>query len=227
MRTSKHKASDAELARDYFGSFSDDYQHAFEGRGRHPLHAVINRLFRRKTFQLRTAVVKTYLADLGVAGKTIADVGCGTGEVSIEAARLGATRVLGLDIAPAMVHVAVGAAEAAGVSAIASFQVQDVLKDPCPPCDIAMMVGVIEYYQDLDALFAAVAPAAREALIIVDTRGPWWRRTLRYGLAKAKRFHLYYRSPDAVGAIVRRHGFVEDRRHLGHSFSALRFRRHA
>jgi 2-polyprenyl-3-methyl-5-hydroxy-6-metoxy-1,4-benzoquinol methylase len=215
---------EAEIAKRYFGSFADDYHDAFGGTGRQPLHALINRLFRRKTFQRRTEIVAGWLADYGIAGKHVLDLGCGSGEVSIIAARLGA-RVTGLDIVPAMVEIAGKEAAAAGVADRATFRLHNLVHDPIEHADIAMMIGVIEYYADIDALLPKVCHSTREALIIVDTRGPWWRRRLRYLLARLKKFRLYYHLPDRVSAIVHQEGFKETARVAGHSYTAMMFRR--
>jgi 2-polyprenyl-3-methyl-5-hydroxy-6-metoxy-1,4-benzoquinol methylase len=218
-------ASDAEAAKTYFASFADDYQQAFVGGGRNPLHAVANRFFRRRTFTLRTQIVGRMLDELGVRGKAVVEIGSGTGEVSFEAARLGAASVHGLDIADTMVATARAAAVARGLQDRVTFEVADVLTAPVPAADMALIVGVIEYYADLPGLLTRVLPQIRHAVIIADTRGPFWRRTIRYGLARLKHFHLYYRSPDAVAAAMRQGGFVERERHLGHSFSVLCFTR--
>jgi 2-polyprenyl-3-methyl-5-hydroxy-6-metoxy-1,4-benzoquinol methylase len=218
-------ASDAEAAKRYFGSFADDYQQAFVGGGRNPLHAVANRFFRRKTFVLRTEIVGRMLEELGVRGAHVLEIGSGTGEVSFEAARLGATTVTGLDIAETMVATARAAAAARGLDDRVTFQVADVLTAPVPAADFVLIVGVIEYYADLPGLLARVLPQIRRGVIIADTRGPLWRRTIRYALARVKHFHLYYRSPDTVAAALRQGGFVERERHLGHSFSVLCFMR--
>jgi 2-polyprenyl-3-methyl-5-hydroxy-6-metoxy-1,4-benzoquinol methylase len=218
-------ANDAKLARAYFDSFADDYQRAFTGGGRRPLHAVINRLFRRRTFVSRTEVVMGFLRDLELQGKTVLDVGCGTGEVSIAAARAGAARVIGMDIAPRMIDLASQAAAATDVRDRIEFRQQDILTTDSPPCDIALLIGVIEYYGDLDGLIARIAPHVRQAFVIADTRGPLWRRGLRYLLARVKHFHVYYRDPDQVRDAMRQWDFDEDRRLLGHSFTVTRHRR--
>jgi cyclopropane fatty-acyl-phospholipid synthase-like methyltransferase len=218
-------ASDAEAAKRYFGSFADDYQQAFVGGGRNPLHAVANRFFRRKTFVMRTEIVGRMLEEMGVRGSHVLEIGSGTGEVSFEAARLGAATVVGLDIAETMVATAQAAAKARGLQDRVTFQVADVLTAPVPAADFALLVGVIEYYADLPGLMARVLPHVRRGVVIADTRGPLWRRTIRYALARFKDFHLYYRSPDAVAAALRDGGFVERERHLGHSFSVLCFTR--
>jgi len=215
---------EAEIAKRYFGSFADDYHQAFGGTGRQPLHALINRLFRRRTFQRRTEIVTGWLRDLAVDGRHVLDLGCGSGEVSLVAARLGA-RVTGLDIVPAMVEIARKEAAAAGVAGRTAFRVHNLVQDPIEPGDVAMMIGVIEYYADIDTLLPKVCRSTNDALIIVDTRGPWWRRQLRFMLARLKRFRLYYHPPGHVAAIVAREGLKETARVAGHAYTAMLFRR--
>jgi len=217
---------EAEIAKRYFGSFADDYHRAFEGKGQNPLHALINSLFRRKTFVKRTDVVRDWLASFNVNGKHVLELGCGSGEVSIVAAKLGA-RVTGLDIVPDMIDIARAGARDAGVESRTAFRVANFANEPIEPADTVMMVGVIEYYRDIDRLLPRVCAATAEHLIIVDTRGPWWRRQLRYGLAAFKHFHLYYHSPDRVAAIVKAAGFEETHRVAGHSYTAFAFTRAA
>jgi SAM-dependent methyltransferase len=215
---------EVEASRRYFGSFAEDYHRAFDGTGQNWLHRLANRQFRRKTFQLRTAIVRSVLEQHGVAGKRVLDLGCGSGEVSLVAASLGAT-VTGLDIVPEMVAIARRVADQQGIADHVSFRVQDIVTEAVPDTDVSMMIGIIEYYGDLDPILAKVCAATRELLIICDTRGPWWRRTIRYGLARFKNFYLHYHPPGEVAGIVSRHGFVEQRRIPGHSFTVMVFRR--
>ena len=55
------------------------------------------------------------LADLGVEGRTVLDVGCGSGVLGITALALGATRAVGVDITPAAVEVSTENARRNGV----------------------------------------------------------------------------------------------------------------
>ena len=208
----------------YFGSFAADYHRAFEGGGASPLHHAINRLFRRKTFVRRTELIRQLLEERNIAGKSVLDLGCGSGEVSIMAARLGA-RVIGLDIVDDMIEIARAEATAAGVSGRATFHIANIMDDDLPKADVTMLVGVIEYYSDLNRLLAKACDATTELLVIVDTRGPWWRRLLRRVLARLKHFYLFYRAPEHVAAVVVQHGFVQSRHVAGHSFTLLAFTR--
>lgn len=224
-RTSVREADDASVARDYFAGLAADYQAAFAGRARNPLDRAINRLFRRRTFALRSAIVLETLSARPLAGKTVLDVGCGSGDLTVRVAQLGVAHVHGVDIASPMLDLARRQAEAAGVSDRLSLSLGDVLRDPLPSADITMAVGVIEYYDDLPRLLGRMAEVTRETLVIVDTRGPWWRRALRRLLAWWRGFRIYYRPPHVVADILAALGFVETRRHHGHAFTLFVFDR--
>jgi len=213
------------MAHRYFSSFVPDYHRAFTGGGRDPLHRVINTLFRRRTFERRMAIVRGFLEAHGVEGKRVLDLGCGSGEVSLMACRLGAARVTGVDLVPEMVETARWQAAEAGLAERAEFLVGDVHTVSLPEADVTVMVSVLEYYAEIEAVLARTCAATRELLILVDTRGPWWRRRLRHLLARVKGFRIYYRTPEAFSSVAARHGLGERARVRGHAFWALAYRR--
>jgi SAM-dependent methyltransferase len=216
---------DVDAAARYFASFAGDYHRAFDGGGRNPLHRFLNRMFRRKTFQLRTEVVERILAKHGLAGKAVLDLGCGSGEISLIAARLGASSVTGFDIVPEMVELAREQASRSPWRDKFRFSVEDITRVELPPADVVLVVAVIEYYRDIEDIVTRVAHQTRELLIIVDTRGPLWRRLLRYGLAWFKNFHVYYHPiPDVIKA-VEASGLTSSETVLGHSFTVFSFTR--
>lgn len=210
--------AESHVAARYFGSFTEDYHSAFVGQGKARLHRLINRLFRRKTFQRRTADVEAVLSRYGIAGKRVLDIGCGSGEVALVCARLGAI-VHGIDIVPGMVDIASREAKLAGLDQRTSFAVMNIMDQALPSADITLAVGVIEYYSDLPDLIARIVGATGELAVIVDTRGPWWRRALRLALARLKSFNLHYHDPELVRRLLRDHGFREYALIVGHSYT--------
>ncbi|HEY8551745.1 MAG TPA: methyltransferase domain-containing protein [Vicinamibacterales bacterium] len=219
-----HPSDDARVAARYFSSFVEDYHRAFDGTGRDPLHRLINRAFRRKTFEKRTAVVVDLLRRHGVEGKRVLDLGCGSGEVSLAAARMGA-HVTGIDIVDGMVQLARKQAQAAGFADRVRFEAGDILQTELPESDVTMVVAVVEYYADPSVVIRKAAARTQELLIIVDTRGPLWRRLLRYALARLKRFRVHYHPPDLLSRIAASEGFTEYARVPGHSYTVLAFGR--
>src|SRR3972149_6793996 len=137
MRFKDSGESDVDASRRYFGSFAGDYHEAFKGGGEQPLHRLINRAFRQKTFQLRTEWVRTMLTQYGLAGKTVLDLGCGSGEVSVLAASLGA-RVVGLDVVEPMIALSRAGADAAGVAGRTGFPVADLMSAPLSSSGLAL-----------------------------------------------------------------------------------------
>ncbi|MEX2288084.1 MAG: methyltransferase domain-containing protein [Planctomycetaceae bacterium] len=213
------------IARSYFSDFADDYNSALDGRpARSLLHGIVNRLFRRNTLRARTRVVRDVLARYNIAGKTVLDLGCGPGELAVIAAKMKA-RVTGVDIVDEMIAIANSRAGRAGVADSVEFRVADLVAAPVDAADVTLLIGVIEYYGNLRPLLSKACRATREVLIVADTRGPYWRRQLRYLLARIKRFRVYYHPPREVADLVGEQGFREKDHVVGHSFTVMVFER--
>jgi SAM-dependent methyltransferase len=178
----------------------------------------------RRAVASRHAVVASLLERHAIYGKRVVDLGCGTGETSIAAGRLGA-RVVGIDLVERVIAAATRKAAAAGLAPRVQFRLGDVTSMPLDRSDVTLLVGVIEYYSDLEGLLGRVCAATGELSIVVDTRGPWRRRALRRLVRRVERFTLVYRSPDQVARVMRACGFDETDRIEGHSFVAMAFRR--
>lgn len=72
------------------------------------------------------------IADLDVAGREVLDVACGTGNTALAAVRGGATRVVGVDLTPALLAEATSRAEAAGVADRVEWREADMAALPVP-----------------------------------------------------------------------------------------------
>jgi 2-polyprenyl-3-methyl-5-hydroxy-6-metoxy-1,4-benzoquinol methylase len=172
----------------------------------------------------RTDAVAWLLERHGVAGMRVVDLGCGTGEVAFAAARLGAN-VLAIDAVEPLVRAASNAAASAGMASRVQCRQDDMTTMQPEPSDVTMLVGVVEYYSDLDGLLRHALARTRQLAIVVDTRGPLWRRTLRRAIARFEGFTLIYRSPRVVVEAMERCGFTAAERLEGHSFTAMAFQR--
>jgi 2-polyprenyl-3-methyl-5-hydroxy-6-metoxy-1,4-benzoquinol methylase len=218
--------NDRDSARDYFEGLAPEYDRAFRLQGRGPLNAVVNRLFRGPTFVRRMRLLEDVFARLRLEGKSVLDLGCGSGQVSLLAAAMGA-RVHGIDIAPGMLALAREAAARAGLADRALFEEGDVSRGPMPEADVVLLVGVIEYYRDFEALITSAAGAARQALVVAHANRVFYRMALRHAMARLGRLNLYYHPMHAVASAAHGAGLVLAEERREHAFTILVFERGA
>lgn len=211
---------DAERARTYFDKLAPEYDRAFRLQGRDPLNAVVNRLFRGPTFVRRMALLESVFAEIGLQGKSVLDLGCGSGQVSLLAASMGA-QVHGIDLAPRMLALAREAAARSGLTGRVRFEEGDVSEDPLPAADVTLLVGVIEYQRDFAALIRRAAAATRRTLVVVHTTRVFHRMVLRKLMAQLQGLNLYYHPLPAVVAAAEAAGLRLRREIRRHAFSIL------
>ena len=217
---------DREGARDYFEKLAPEYDRAFRLQGRGPLNAVVNRLFRGPTFVRRMRLLEDVFAHLRLEGESVLDLGCGSGQVALLAAAMGA-QVRGVDIAPGMLALARDAAARSGLADRVRFEEGDVSRDSLPKADVVLLVGVIEYYRDYEPLIRRAAGAARRALVVAHANRVLYRMALRHAMARLGRLNLYYHPMPAVAAAAHGAGLILAEERREHAFTILVFERAA
>jgi ubiquinone/menaquinone biosynthesis C-methylase UbiE len=84
-----------------------------------------------------------------IKGKTVCDIGCGSGRFVTELARRGASRVLGIDVAPEMLKLARQMVTEAGVAGRCEFVNTDVLNwKPEEQFNLVIAIGFWDYIAD-------------------------------------------------------------------------------
>lgn len=77
--------------------------------------------------------------------KTILDIGCGSGVLSVPLAKEG-HRVIGVDFSSVMIDIAKKRAQSVGV--LVDFRVADFMKQDFEPVDACVAFGVLEYFKN-------------------------------------------------------------------------------
>jgi 2-polyprenyl-3-methyl-5-hydroxy-6-metoxy-1,4-benzoquinol methylase len=121
-----------------------------------------------------------------LAGKSVLDVGCGSGRYCVAYAERGASRVVGVDFAPRMIELANDAARRRGVADRCAFRTgrfPDVVPDG--PFDASTALGFFDYVDDPVPLVSRMRELTRQAVVLSFPKAREWRvpvRRLRFWL---------------------------------------------
>jgi predicted RNA methylase len=160
----------------------------------------------------------------GLADRTLLDVGCGAGELSLGALDRGASRVRGVDLGPGAIDAARALADERGFWDRTSFEVLDGSRSDLGTADVVALSRVVCCYPDPTGLVDNASRAAQGVLaysapidrgiagianrVVVAISNGWYR----IRPAKYRGFKTFVHDLDAIDARVRQAGFTERHR---------------
>jgi magnesium-protoporphyrin O-methyltransferase len=115
---------------------------------------------RHDTVNAVTGSLLNAITAQGVSGRTVLDVGCGIGDLAIEAVAAGATSATGYDLSPKAIERARALAETRGVGDRTTFEVGDGSQVELPKADIVAINRVVCCYPDADGILERSLAAA-------------------------------------------------------------------
>ena len=187
----------------FFDSFAQAFDTIYDGK-RNFFLRWLDRCFRSDMF-IRFALTFEALGNL--TGKTVFDIGCGSGPYIVEALNRGARQVTGIDPAPNMLALArdrLKTSEMAARSCLieGSFPGVDVEAH-----DYAIIMGVMDYVENAREFLAALKPLVRLGAAASFPSKHWFRtpfRALRYRLRKCP---VYFYDEDDIKDLCSTAGF--------------------
>jgi magnesium-protoporphyrin O-methyltransferase len=157
-----------------------------------------------------------WLRQEGLAGSSVMDIGCGTGELLVRALEAGAARGTGADLSTEAIAMASTLAHERGLDDRLDLWVGDAAVESLDPHDVVVLDKVICCYPDVDALIGRSTAAARHlyAFAVPESRGFWGlvarSRWLVFGLMeriKGERHPRFIHERSEVEAKVAAAGF--------------------
>ncbi len=194
----------------FFREQAAQFDSIYEGKG--PLLRWIDRKFRASIF-VRYALTFEHAGD--VTGKRVLDIGCGPGRYSVEFAKRGAAKVVGVDLSDNMISLARKEAERHHVADRCEFHVGDFAEfAQNEPFDIVIAMGVFDYFQE---------PEDWVRRMVAVCRGKWMASFPKWDMIRApiRRFRyqlrgcpVYYYTQQRLEEIMARCGlnryYLED-----------------
>jgi ubiquinone/menaquinone biosynthesis C-methylase UbiE len=189
----------------FFNSFAESFDTIYDQR-RNPFMRWVDCKFRRDMF-IRFALTFESLGDL--RGKSVLDIGCGSGPYVIEALRRGAGWVTAIDPAPNMLALVRKRLVVTGLEGHCSLLQGTFPEVDVHPHDHAIVMGVMDYVEDAQAFLAGLRTLVKVSAVVSFPSRHWLRtplRTLRYRL---RRCPVFFYTESLIGRLCSDAGFSE------------------
>lgn len=175
-------------AAQFFDGFAETFDTIYDGK-RGPFMRWFDRQFRS---DMVVRYEKTFERFGDLHGKSVLDVGCGSGPYVVEAFRRGAERVTALDPAPNMLTI-VKSRLAGSPFVDRCNYVEGIFPGPrVEPHDHAIVMGVMDYVEDAQAFLKALAPLFTNSAAISFPSKHWLRTPLRAVRYKLRNCPLFF-----------------------------------
>jgi len=166
--------------KEFFNSYAVDFDNIYEGR--QSLLEKISSRFLRKSIKRR--FLKTIQECSPVEGKTILDIGCGSGQYATSLAVAGAKYVLGIDFSRKMIELAQKRTEQLNVQDRCRFVAADFMDyDFSKSFDYSIAIGFMEYVSEPNQAVVKIVKLTKNKALFSfpDSRGILaWQRRFRY-----------------------------------------------
>jgi magnesium-protoporphyrin O-methyltransferase len=173
----------------------------------------VARRYRGRGLDKTAKRIVAYLADRGVSGASVLEIGGGVGEIQLELLRRGASRTTNLELVDSYDVDAAELATEAGMSQRVTRLKIDlaVAPDAVAAHDVVILHRVVCCYPDYERLLSAAADHASKYLIFSHPPGNWlahllfWLQNATFRL-RGVPFRAYAHPPEAMEAVARRRG---------------------
>lgn len=161
----------------YWNNIAEEFDAIYTGKDKSALSRALDRYFRADIYG-RFEWVMQHCGD--VRGRSICDIGCGSGRFVAEFAKRGAGHVTGVDVAPEMIRLAEELVKKDGVAERCEFAVADVLNwKPTRQFDVSIAIGFWDYIANPDERLRLIRSFTTDRFLSAWPRSNTWRMPVR------------------------------------------------
>jgi len=161
----------------FWNQVATEFDAIYTGSNKSALSRAMDRVFRKDIYQ-RFDWVMNKCGD--VTGRTICDIGCGSGRFVSDFAKRGAGHVTGVDVAPNMLDLAQRLVTQDGVADKCDFVHTDVLDwQTDRRFDIAIAIGFWDYIEDPPERLRIIRGMTKQTFLSAWPRFWTWRMPVR------------------------------------------------
>lgn len=208
--------------RDYWNRTSENFESIYTKKKNNIL-IYLDKIFRKDMFERFTFTIENCKP---VEGKTYLDIGCGTGLFSVELAKLGAEKIIGLDIAENMIEISRKEAERNKVIDKCEFLLSDLLEyNPVSVIHTSFGIGLFDYIKEPIPVINKMYEVSEEKAIFSFPRLMTWRMPIRKVRLTIKNCDVYFYSKKKVKNLLEKAGFRKYRiEKIGKLFCAVGYK---
>jgi cyclopropane fatty-acyl-phospholipid synthase-like methyltransferase len=189
----------------YWNDIAQDFDAIYTGQNKSAFSRALDQWLRRDIYERFDWVMRK---SGDVTGKTICDIGCGSGRFVASLAKRGAKRVMGVDVAPEMLKLARELVQKEGVTANTDFAQMDVIDwNRSDVFDETIAIGFWDYFADPTERLKIIRKMTRERFLSAWPRLWTWRAPVRKVRLTALGCPVYFFSKSEVYKYLEASGF--------------------
>jgi 2-polyprenyl-3-methyl-5-hydroxy-6-metoxy-1,4-benzoquinol methylase len=196
--------NEIEIQREFWNSEADAFERIYSHE-KSKFSTKLDQIFRKDMYERFVFTIQNCEP---ITNRTFLDVGCGNGLYSLELAKKGAAKVLGIDISPVMIDRCLNAAEKEGLTDRVSFLKTDLLeyrgKDEF---DVSYGIGLFDYISDPLPVLTKMREISADKAIMAFPRLWTWRAPVRKVRLSIKGCPVFFYSRTKIDELLKAAGF--------------------
>ena len=196
--------NEIQAQRAFWNSEADAFQRIYTHR-KSRFANTLDQIFRKDMYERYTFTIEHCEP---ARDRTFLDVGCGNGMYSLELARRGAAKVVGIDIAEVMIDLCRKSSQEKNLDDRCTFIQTDLLDyKPDTTFDVSFGIGLFDYISDPLPVLKRMREVSTDRAIMAFPRLWTWRAPVRKVRLARKGCDVFFYSKARIEQLLREAGF--------------------